>query len=604
MATSNEILQSYLNTFEKAEDKLRYKHMVLALIQATEITALSPLNYYLHVLSEIDEVQIARLTVEQNLMLKRKLHITYLLLLQEQSKTGKQNNQLIRCASLLDTLSFHGEGTGTIEFLESSYAYDGKPAGYTGLIAGKWLAERIIEVIDNTVKPIIEWMTAINDKRLYWVWGGGLLRTVLSLLPEDFYNTKNASNVAGAPSRYTGYMSWTLYFARFALNSILLIKDTFHPDLTDEEKKRGNLAYWDRFKTQWNIRKFTLLNDSIWGIANMVCFFWLHGSGGDALTLALLVFDLFIALWDFEENKTKYNKKIDAYIKDIKQLKSELDTAIQNSDKNTESQIRLKIKALEKEKVTCQRNWEHTKIGLISSVAYALGLIISFAILTTPFMPIPAATLIIVGVVGAVLCFALTVISNAIRSGLEIRGASLSAKEAKNEFIDKIDDFKRLIANNPSLDDKEKILLFMEIKQLMAQTEHQKQMVIYHSMHLVRSIIMQSLIPALMFVSLVFLPLGIGFAVLGAAIVVALVSNLIIEKRFKPKDVEFSEFDNKEFNTFCKSIADSENKNLEPSQYRQTFFTSNKSTSDRVKAAQTNDELDGLLNDNSNPSSC
>ncbi len=94
------------------------------------------------------------------------------------------------------------------QVLNQAVADAGKHAKYLGLmIVAPFVAEKIMEFISNeaTMAPsqpirtkewegagqtgvIRDWMSEINGLRLYWVWGGGLLSTVLSMLPEDFGN--------------------------------------------------------------------------------------------------------------------------------------------------------------------------------------------------------------------------------------------------------------------------------------------------------------------------------------------------------------------------------------------------------------------------------
>lgn len=547
MASNSSIFKPYLDTFKNDQVKLRFKYALKALLTTSDTTSMNTLAYYIDILKQADEVLINKMTEVQKMELKRQLHLAYLLLWQHNDYLKYKDN-IQRCEQLIDYIDVNKGEHKSIGALEHEHAFPGRPVAYCGMQAGTWMGERILDVVSNKTTTVIEWMTAINEKRLYWVWGGGLLRTVLALLPDTLYNIQHAKHVASAPNQFTGYMSWTLYYARFALNSFLLIKDTFAPPMTDAELEKGSIDYWERFKTQWNIRKFTLLNDSIWGIANMVCFFWFTGSNGDALTVALLSFDLFIAIWDFEEQKTLYNKNMLDYETESNKLTREL---INTQNDAEAKEISLKLKKLEKEKVASVRDFDHKKLGLISNIAYAASLMVAFVLLTMPFLPIPAATLIIIGVIGAILCFALTVIYNAIKGGLEIKNANLSAKEAKMDLKQKITEFNQLMMENENLDEEDKVFLFLDIKQLLAETEYQKQMVLYQTMHLIRNIFIQSLIPALMFVSLVFLPTGIGFAVLAAALALAVVTNLIIEKTCKPVDVKFPEFDNDEYEQFC-----------------------------------------------------
>jgi hypothetical protein len=440
-------------------------------------------------------------------------------------------------------------------------------------------------------------MGSLNEKRLYWVWSSVLLKTVLELVPPDFFNTDQAKQTVKTPDPYTGCLSWVLYYFRFALNLGLLLKHTISgPWMSEEEKK---IPWTERFQTQWAQRKFTLLNDSLWATANMVSFFWLNGKGalgtyGDLLTIALLVFDISVAVWDFEEQKTKYNKEMLDYNLNIKDLKNEIylaklayenrladlklhmgkytnknipdyETKI-NKLKNQinieetkynriKSKFELELVVIQRAQKKCQREWDYSKLTLINNIAYAVGLMLAFVLLTTPFMPIAAGALAAIGVAGAVLCFAFTVIYNAVKGGMEIHKAQMSAKEAEQEYKEKITQFNKLKDEQVN----EKKLLFLEIKQLHAETEYQKKLVVLQTMHLVRSVLFEALIPAIIFVSMVFLPLGIGFAVLGAVVALAILSNLAINAKFKPEKEKLTEFNKQEYENFFIYTQDKDN---------------------------------------------
>ncbi|WP_277619255.1 hypothetical protein [Legionella norrlandica] len=191
------------------------------------------------------------------------------------------------------------------------------------------------------------------------------------------------------------------------------------------------------------------------------------------------------------------------------------------------------------------------KISLYTNIAYAIGLMLAFALLAAPFMPFAGPALLAITIAGAALCLAFTVIYNGVKGGVEVYKAHVSSKETKEEYNNKVELFKLLLEKNADLDDNEKKFLFLEIKKLKAEAEYQKQMVVFQTMHLVRSVLIESLIPAIVFVSFVFLPLGIGFAVLGATIGVAIATNLMINAIFKPAKDTIKAFDDNEYKAFC-----------------------------------------------------
>ena len=96
--------------------------------------------------------------------------------------------------------------------------------------------------------------------------------------------------------------------------------------------------------------------------------------------------------------------------------------------------------------------------------------------------------------------------------------------------------------------------LFLEIKQLKAENEYQQQIIVLQTMHFYRKVMLEALIPAIIFSSLVFFPLGWGLGLLGLVVGLAIASNILIDKIFTPeKEEDVSEFPQDEFDAFCEN---------------------------------------------------
>ena len=652
MATSSLIVQSYLKTFTDGKtNKLRYKQKMRELLEYNRANHgdgfLTPLNYYLSIIERIDPVQFPYMNEAQKEEALRDLRITFLLLLtqkqyeREYQKTENAKtytSQISKCHQLIDALQY-GKLCKKKKIKPSpdqGYATEGNPVKYLAIVFGQWFAEKMVDFMDRKTKTIKEHMGSFNEKRLYWVWGGGLIKTFLELIPDDFWNVEQGKQTIKMPDPYTGTLSWSLYYFRFALNFSLLLKHTIKgPWMTSEAEI--STPWQKRFLTQWDQRKFTLLNDFVWATGNALCFFWLYGPGalggwGDALTLALLVFDIGLAVWKFAEEQTKYNKEMLDYKNNIKRLELQLEGTIKAAETNAdyaqrireyESQLealevaqvhslvegstedseemltyenhikmlklqlegvrkaaeaeeqyarRIKeyqaqLHALRKAQKQCEREWEHKKRILIVNVSYAVGLMLAFFLLTAPFLPALAAA----GPPGAILCFALTVLCNAIKGGMEIHKTKQSIKETKEDIKNKIAEFKLLIKENPNMDDNEKKFLFLEIKKLMAESKYQQQTVNLQTAHLIRSLIFETLVPAIILANLVFLPMGPAFfGVLAAVIGLALLTHLVINHVFTPEKEALKPFNAMEYEAFCQSP----DKWVEKAAKSQTFFKS------------------------------
>ena len=578
MTASSGILNSYLIDAFTANAELRHDELLKRNLDKKGGDFLTPLSFYLDIMGNVDTVMIPYMSDERKDQLRHDLKVANLLLLaqkqyelthQKTENRKKYDASIKQCQELLDALNPSWQKV-VATAPEQIYFTDGKPVKYCGIPLAQEFVDKIMEFMDRKTKGIKEALGAFNEKRLYWVWGSAFIKTMLSLIPEDFFNAKQAGEIIKTPDPYTGALSWALYYFRFSLNLFLLLKHTIkHPWMSKEE---GDTPWFDRFKAQWAQRKFTLLNDSLWGIANMVCYFWLTGKvlgpWGDALTILLLIFDVSVAIWDFAEQQAQHEAQMQQYDNDIKALlaakKKLLTDALAKDEEEKDRklkiyQLQMQLNALERAQAKCVKEWELQKLGLYNNIGYAVGLTIAFVLMTMPFMPITAATALTLGVVGAVLCFALTVIASAIRGGIEIYKSKEAIKDAKRGFADHVGLLKAMLIKNPNLNDNEKKLLYLEIKKYQAETEYQKKMVMFQSIHLVRSIIIEAFVPAIIFSCLVFLPMGIGFAALGAALGLAIVSNLLINALFKPNEKmkELAPFDAKEdkkYEEFCRLV--------------------------------------------------
>lgn len=573
MATSSLILESYLQTFDLAKmDSLRRNKMVENLLAYNKKVhsgdLLTPLNYYLGILDNTDEVMLTYMNTEKKERLLRDLQVTCLLLLaqkryelthQKYENKENYNQKLIKCQQLIDRLNY----TNSCEEQEvqpaPDYGYlcEDYPVKYLFIPYGQKFAEFMANLSGVSTKSIHKYMDWFNDKRLSWVWESNLLLIVLETLPADFFNTTSTMGKITGLGFYTGISSWALYYFRFSIQLSLLLKHTIAgPWMSEEEAKT---PWTERLAYQFSLRMLPLGNFAFWATGNLACFFWLIpkkglGPWGDALTLGLLAFDIFQTVWDFEEQRTKFCQEMQGFDRDIaiiKDLIHNYKNAESDDDKKLLKDWLIQLHALERSKKQCQRDWDHLNLGLTNNIAYAVGLMLAFAILTLPFLPLSGPAILAITITGAVLCFAFTVIYNAVKSGLEIHKAYESKNEAKEDYKNKIAEFKALLAHNPELEDNEKKLLFLEIKKCLAETEYQQQMIIYQTMHFFRSLMMEALMPAIIFASFVFLPIGIGFAIMGAVLGLAIASNYLIEQNFTPQKESLKEFDEQEYTNFC-----------------------------------------------------
>ncbi|CAM4380069.1 MAG: hypothetical protein LEGION0403_FIIPPAGN_00690 [Legionella sp.] len=578
MITSSGILQSYLIHSLNAKTKLRHEELLKRHkeellknnLYAVDGGFLTPLTFYTGILADTDEILISYMSSEKKAQRTHDLQIAYLLLLtqkeyelrhQKTENIADYNEKIKQCETMLDKLNPAWQAR-IDKAPEQACFTDGKPVKYLGIALGEEFAQQLVD--SGKCKTIREYIGALNGKRLYWVWGSSFLKTMLSLVPEGFRNAEQAGEIVKIPDPYTGCLSWGLYYFRFSMNFFLLLKHTVqHPWMSQDEIDEGVI---NRFSTQWAHRKFTLLNDSLWATANLLCFFWLTGKGvlgtaGDALTVVLLLFDASVALWDFAEQQALHKAQIQQYHDDIKQLNAEINKLIGDDEasKAKKTQLKLQKNALEHEIKQCISNWTLQKIGLYTNIAYAVGLMAAFVVMAMPFIPIAAGLASTLGIVGAVVCFAMTVINNAVQSGIEIHKTKSALQDNEDNFMVQVGSLKRqIVLIKSQLPDDAMKLLFLEIKRLDARTEHQQQTISLQIAHLIRSITLEAFIPAAIFSCLVFMPLGIGLSALAGGLALVMASNLLISSSLTPDEemLKVKPFDLDEYDDFCALLKD------------------------------------------------
>ncbi|MDX1836121.1 hypothetical protein DIZ81_03185 [Legionella taurinensis] len=566
------------------------------------------LPFYLTELATINSASFKYLNKTQKKVQLDKLRLIYFLLYAQYQLDSVQGRQyklrgykesMDVCAGFIDHLTTLSETKN--DPLEQQHqveqGYSEKYLKFSGRLVGYWLAERLQELYglkdieedldSNKVNELQEnkkqkykadreafaalegieaekveqgefrsgvtayikkQMRAINERRLYWVWGGGMLASVLDLLSDDFFNKQQTQAAVSYPSPFTGYMSWLLYYARFALNMTLVLKHTFvGPWMTKEEKEAAKFSTpWQRFTGELKERKYALLNDSIWATANLVCFFWLKGPGvlgwgGNIATAALLAMDLVLTVIRYFEEEADHKKHIIMLNEAIIQL--------QLAPGNE-----ARIKELEKAIVQAEFDWKYKKYGTLTDIAYAAGLMVVFtAFFCCVAFPglVAAPTLMILSAVGAALCFALTVAYSAVSSGIEIAKTKGTAEQIKKQYNESFEEFNRLkkdydekSAHLLDVDDKELDELcnnlrvhYLVLRDLEADVDYQNRTARFQSVKLVHSIFVDACIPTLIFASFTFMPLPIAIAVLAAGLLLAGLSYLLINQ-FKPEPSE------------------------------------------------------------------
>lgn len=405
-----------------------------------------------------------------------------------------------------------------------------------------------------------QWMSDLNVWRLYWVWAGNLLRVSFGLMPNDFYKKQQAVNVVTDPQPILGHVSYILYYIRFLINFLLVLKHTIRgPWMSDEEKEMvretGTLS---RLQQQLAIRKFTLLNDILWATTNLFCFFWLIGPSlgiyGDVLTTLLLVADATLCLWAKQEATQAHEKEMQLYQDEINLLEeekkqSEKQLAIENEEdesekatkKNRLAILEIQLKQLKLAQEKCEQDWVYKKQKVGVDLIYGLVLILSYTAIAYPWAAVGmAASGVIMATGGSAGLFLATLIYSCYRAYIDVSQAQATEKSA-------LEQCQEILSIDGNLSEKD----YLRYQDLRAEADYQVKLANYHLYTLVRSGIVQALIPLAIFAAFTFATFGIAAAVIAAAIVIAIITHYIVEFQ-KPEEIELAEFNHDEYAKFNK----------------------------------------------------
>jgi hypothetical protein len=313
--------------------------------------------------------------------------------------------------------------------------------------------------------------------------------------------------------------------------------------MSDEEYYM-EVSTWERFKTQWDQRKFSLLNDSIWATCNLACFYWLVGNGmagyyGNVLTALLLLMDVCLTAWKFYEENTEHNKMMKQFADDIFALKEKI---AHETNKDARKIFELELNELLKTKQQYEFDYKYKRYNTLNDLFYSIGLLAAFAVVCCLFLPPTAvvpATALVVGAIGAALCFTANLISAGVVGWLDMSKSKEAKQIALQECNAMLEDF---IANKHGRSDFVNKQLYLDMKRLMVNSEHQQRMLDWQKWSLLRGVLVDALIPPLLFVSFVFLPLGMGLGVVAAGFALAVGTHFKLEGS-KPGDANLPELD-------------------------------------------------------------
>lgn len=432
------------------------------------------------------------------------------------------------------------------------------------------IASHLVEGIDSLMSAdkdnLLKWMeeaktvvlktgiTEVKNKRLNWILSSRLALSVLQVLPAQFANAGRAEQEIATPDQVTGYLGWIASYTLLGINLFLLVKHTISGPWMSEAERTLPLSTWERFTTQVEQRKFTILNDLLGATVCMASFFWLKGTGeagyiGSFLFIGYLMVDVCLSAWQFVEASTDHNIELQRYQLDIEALNNQLTQL--PLDTEAKDRLSIQLSHLIEAQTQCKLEWQYKKYRRISEITYKLGAMLAYTVIYCFFLPpmeIVASTRLILNSVGTIVYFLLTIAYRSVDGQLDIDKATSYQQSATVECDKMLQQFKALKAlDAPDSNQFIKPQLYLDMKRLLVDARYQSDLISYQKLKITHDLCLAIFAPTLLFFSVTFMPMGLGLGALSLGYALAQLSTQMIKK---PKAIVLPKFDEAAYQKF------------------------------------------------------
>ena len=356
---------------------------------------------------------------------------------------------------------------------------------------------------------------------------------------------------------FPGQISWSLYLFRGSLFALKLFNVWWNnpkwlkemEGLSIEERaalrQRYLIAYWD-------VYKYRILNDYVWGPINLFCLKWWTGWFGDFATCFLLCMDLYLADLTLAEEEKKHVKNQQQYTDKYAELSTQIFQSLVNGVKKNllhdhpgfdDFQVAEKIAILNdyfrtktnrgelltadesalvdilsdlndvhKNQQDHAQRWQKKLTFLWGDCIYTKALLVAFAMCVSLLVGgyLPVALAVFLTKSGTVLCLALTILYRTVRVQVEISQAKEERKGLQAQEAQYFAEFLNLKTNHldtPNRNNEKKMHdLYLRIVNMGSQINYQSASIQYQYLDLARTSLMRGLIPTLIGLTLVYAP--------------------------------------------------------------------------------------------------
>lgn len=427
-----------------------------------------------------------------------------------------------------------------------------------------------------------------NETRLFWVWGRPNVDLVLGWLGQ-----KEAQDRLSETKFIPGHISWALY----AFRGTLFFLQYMHKQMNDPKwlKATDSLSPEERaiyrslyIKAYWDVYKYRILNDYVWGAFNLVCYGWWTGWAGDVCTSFLLCMDIYLTDLNYSEAKLQYKTIQENHEQRLTQLSQDMEgygarlsslsrenvrrfvedderkfcaRILQGESLTQEEQAyrQLVVDWLNVDRVQQehQKKWQKKSQFLEYDCIYAKVLLFAFFICVSLLVPglLPASLNLFLSSSGTVLCMALTIIYRTARVELKVSQSQQDIRDLRQYEQQCFFQFIELQSKQSSAECVTKAMqdLYLDLVNVGRQINVENDVIQYERLELARTTLLRVLIPTLIGLASVYMAatLPIYGLVLAFSAVLAYALDVFV-RQYKPAELQVSStLNERQYLAFC-----------------------------------------------------
>ncbi|PJD94097.1 MAG: hypothetical protein CK424_00655 [Legionella sp.] len=402
-----------------------------------------------------------------------------------------------------------------------------------------------------------------NETRLFWVWGRPNVELILG-----WFGQQEAQSRLADTKTIPGQISWSLYLFRGSLFFLKYMHKRMNEpkwlqameSLSAEERAKYRAQY---IKAYWDVYKYRILNDYVWGPINLVCFKWWTGWAGDFATCFLLCMDIYLSDLTYTEGDIQYKAIQEKHAQRLAALSDDIEAhrpgfvalGIEEALKTLNEELEHHQNPLLRQlildwmdvyhvKQQHHEHWVKKSQFLQYDRLYTKALLGAFFICVSLLIPgmLPASLSVFLSSGGTILCMALTIVYRTARVGLKTTHSQKEISTLRGLEQDYFNQFLTLKSAQHPLDDATKSTmkrLYLDLITVGGQITLEHASIQYERLELARTTFLRVFVPTLIGVTSVCLPATLPLYMMVLAVSAVLAYGLdVLVRQYKPEDLQ------------------------------------------------------------------